>query len=88
MSDLILDVFVTELQLHDVLKRPEESFIKMKVWQLCPAAQNLHQNIMDEGHSLLGYMSLFMTGRLWEQEKKKICYSQYRKKICCYLSMY
>lgn len=64
MSDLILDVFVTELKLHDVLKRPEESFIKMKVWQLCPAAQDLQQNIMDEGNSLLGYVSFLMTGRL------------------------
>ena len=63
-TNLILHILVTQLQLHDVLEGSEECLVKVEVRKLCPAGQNLHQNIMDEGHSLLGYMVLFVAGSL------------------------
>lgn len=65
---LVLYILVTELQLHDVLKRPEKRLIEMKVRKLSPAAQHLHQNVVDEGYCLLGYMPFFMACSL-EREK-------------------
>lgn len=32
MSDLILDVLITEFKLHDVLKGSEEGFVEVEVW--------------------------------------------------------
>lgn len=70
MADLILDVLIAELKLHDVLKGSEEGFIEVKVWQLRPTAQDFYQNIMNERHSLLRYVTLLVTGRLWKSHKK------------------
>lgn len=70
MADLILDVFIAELKLHDVLKGSEEGFIEVKVWQFCPTAQDLHQYIMNKRHSLLRYVALLVTGCLWREHKK------------------
>lgn len=61
---LVLHVLVAELQLHDVLKRSEERLIEVEVWKLRPARQHLGQNIMDEGHSLLGDVALLVASRL------------------------
>lgn len=69
MADLILDVLIAELKLHDVLKGSEEGFIEVKVWQLRPTAQDFYQNIMNERHSLLRYVTLLVTGRLWKSQR-------------------
>lgn len=45
---LVLHIFITELQLHDVLKRPKKRLVEMKMWKFGPAAQHLYQHIMDE----------------------------------------
>lgn len=45
---LVLDILVTELQLHDVLKGPEKCLVEVEVRKLSPAAQHLHQHVMDE----------------------------------------
>lgn len=45
---LVLYILITELQLHDVLKGPEKCLIEVEVGKLSPAAQHLHQHIMDE----------------------------------------
>lgn len=65
---LILDILITELQLHDMLEWPEECLVEVEVWKLSPAGQHLCQNVMDERHSLLGYMTLFVTRSLSEAQ--------------------
>lgn len=66
---LVLNVLVAELQLHDVLERPEQCLVKVEVWKLRPARQHLCENIMDKGNGLLGYVALFVTRSLWWQQK-------------------
>lgn len=63
---LVLYVLVTQLQLHDVLKGPEEGLVEMEMRKLSPAGQYLHQHVVDKGHCLLGYMALLVTGCLKE----------------------
>lgn len=58
---LVLDILITQLELHDVLEGPEQRLVEVEVWELCPARQHLCQNVVDEGHSLLGYVALFVT---------------------------
>lgn len=62
--DLVLDVLVTQLQLHNVLKRTEQRLIKVEVWKLRPARQHLRQDVVDEGDGLLGDVALLVTRRL------------------------
>lgn len=68
MTNLVLHILVTELQLHDVLEGPEQRLIKVEVWELRPARQHLCQDVMDEGDGLLGNMALFVTCSLGEGE--------------------
>lgn len=63
-TDLVLDVLITQLQLHDPLKRSEECFIKVKMRWLVPVSENLRQYIMDEGNRLLRHMPFLVAGRL------------------------
>lgn len=63
-TDLVLNVFVTELELHDPLEGPEECFVKVKVRRLTPVREDLGQDVVDEGHSLLRHAALFVTGSL------------------------
>lgn len=66
-TDLVLNIFITELQLHDTLKGPEECLVKVEVRWLTPVSENLRQNIMDEGNSLLRHVAFFMAGSLHER---------------------
>lgn len=63
-TDLVLNIFITELKLHDTLKGPEECLVKVKVGRLTPVSENLGQDIMDEGNSLLRHMAFFMARSL------------------------
>lgn len=65
---LVLNVLVTELQLHNVLKRSEQRLIEVEMRRLRPARQNLRQNVVEEGDGLLGYVALFVTRRLLNRE--------------------
>lgn len=67
-AHLVLHVLVAELQLHDVLEGSEQRLVKVEVRKLRPAGQHLRQDIVDEGHGLLGYMALLVAGRLGEGE--------------------
>lgn len=67
-SNLVLDVLVAELQLHDVLKGPEQSLVEVEVGELGPARQHLRQDVVDEGDGLLGHVALFVTRSLKEGE--------------------
>lgn len=69
-TDLVLDILVTQLQLHDTLKRSEECFIKVKMRWLIPVGENLRQYIMDEGNCLLRHMSFLMAGSLQNSESQ------------------
>lgn len=63
-THLVLDVFVTQLQLHDALERSEESLVKVEMRWLAPAREHLRQDIVDEGDRLLRHMSFLMAGSL------------------------
>lgn len=63
-TDLVLNVFITQLQLHDALKGPEERFVEMEVRRLTPVCENLRQDVVDEGNSLLRHMALLVAGGL------------------------
>lgn len=66
---LVLHVLVADLQLHNVFKGPEEGLVEVEVRKLHPTGQNLRQNIVDEGNSLLGNMPLFVTRCLETQRE-------------------
>lgn len=76
---LVLHVLVAQLQLHDVLERPEERLVEVEVRELRPAGQHLRQDVVEEGHGFLGHVPLFVTRSLrkihngWEEvvQKKK-----------------
>lgn len=40
LACLVLDILVTEFQLHDALKRAEECLVKVEVRRLIPVCQN------------------------------------------------
>lgn len=64
LTCLVLDILITQLQLHDALKGAEERLIEVKMRGLLPVCQHLGEDVMDEGDSLLRNVSLLMTGCL------------------------
>ena len=61
---LVLGVLVAAPQLQDVLEGGEQRLVEVEVWRLRPAAQNLHQQVVEETDGLLGDMALPVTGCL------------------------
>ena len=70
-ADLVLDVLVTQLQLHDTLERSEESFVKVEMRWLIPVRENLRQYVMDEGNRLLRHVSFLMAGSLQNSQESR-----------------
>ena len=77
VADLVLHVLVTQLQLHDVLKGAEQRLVEVKVRKLRPAGQDLGQDVVKEGHGLLGNVTFLVARSLgqpdgWERGRR--CY--------------
>lgn len=70
-ADLVLDVLVTQLQLHDTLERSEESFVKVEMRWLIPVRENLRQYVMDEGNRLLRHVSFLVAGSLQNSQESR-----------------
>jgi len=47
-----------------VLEGPEQSLVDVELRRLRPAGQHLRQDVVEEGHGLLGHAALFVTRSL------------------------